>query len=344
MKEGLAGFLNVRKPSGVLSYSLVRRIKKLLPGHKVGHSGILDIGASGVMVIAIGPATRFLEFINLFPKTYSAGVLVGISTDTDDASGRVVAAAEPPSLTLEAVRGIVRESFVGTFRQVPPRFSSLKYRGKRFSWYALRGQELPSREREVTIYDFEVLGMSLVRAFPEIGRKLEYEEGVDKEKGTFPEIRCRITASTGTYVRSVARDLGEKLGSYGMLFNLLRESVGRFSEENSIDVGEGAETTQSDIDMLLQNIVPLEEAFLREDRVILGDLSASTLIYGKEVVGVPVEDIVKGENRVAGERSIVFAYSKSGRFIGVARIVSSGRGQFINLSPLKILREEISDI
>ncbi|MEN3202168.1 MAG: tRNA pseudouridine(55) synthase TruB [Atribacterota bacterium] len=207
----LGGVLNLYKPVGMTSRALVERVGKIL-GVKVGHTGTLDPFAQGVILVCFGKATRLVPFFQELDKVYRARFRFGIATDTYDVKGSIVAVSTRP-LVKEALLEAL-QSFQGTFVQEVPPFSACKYRGRPLYEYARRGEPIVLT-REVTVYRLEVL---------------------DCREGVFGEAELRIHCSGGTYVRSLAHDLGKKLGLGAYVASLVREQVGIFRLEDSIDV------------------------------------------------------------------------------------------------------------
>jgi len=205
----LFGFLNIDKPGGVTSRDVVNRVQRLVRPHKVGHAGTLDPLATGVLVVAVGPATRLIEYVQRLPKTYLATFLLGRSSDTEDIAGEVVelpGAAVPTETQLRAAL----PQFLGTIQQRPPAFSALKVAGQRAYDLARRGDAVELLPRPVEIYDLEIL------------------------RYAYPELQLLIRCGSGTYVRSLGRDLAESLGTAAVMSALRRLVIGPFTAETAI--------------------------------------------------------------------------------------------------------------
>lgn len=207
----LAGFLNLYKPLNWTSHDCVAKVRRLLQQKKVGHGGTLDPSASGVLPIALGRATRLLQFLPS-DKAYRAVIRLGLSTTTDDLEGDVCQALGAGHIT-EADAIALLDVFVGTIEQVPPRYSAVQVQGKRLYDLARRGQTFDVPKRTVTIYHLAPVGW---------------------QPGEFPELTIDITCGAGTYIRSIARDLGEKLGVGGTLVALERTKSSGFTLASSI--------------------------------------------------------------------------------------------------------------
>jgi tRNA pseudouridine55 synthase len=205
----MIGFLNVYKPSGMTSHDVVQKVRRILSLKQIGHGGTLDPLAEGVLPIAIGSACRLLRFLP-HDKVYLAGVLLGQKTDTDDIEGTVTATApdfKPPVLSdIE----LALRSFKGTVMQRPPLYSAIHQQGKRLYELAREGKNPEIAEREVVINAIDVIDYA------------------------YPLLQLRISCGGGTYIRSIARDLGEALGCGGCLQTLVREKSGPFEISKAV--------------------------------------------------------------------------------------------------------------
>lgn len=213
---GPTGLLLVDKPGGVTSHDVVGRVRAILSTRRVGHAGTLDPMATGLLVIAAGRATKLLGHLALATKSYTATIRLGESTTTDDADGEVVARRDASGLSAGDIRsGMTPLS--GEIDQVPSSYSAIKVAGKRAYDLARSGQEVSLKARRVTVSRFEPVAPP--RA---VGDCLDLDVAVD--------------CSTGTYVRALARDLGEHLGVGGHLTALRRTVLGPFAVSEAVDV------------------------------------------------------------------------------------------------------------
>lgn len=219
-----SGIINVFKPPGITSFGLLSFIKKACKFKKVGHGGILDFMAQGVLPILVGEATKLTSLLFLLPKEYEGEITFGIKTDTDDIWGNIQEKKESFFINIQDVENI-KKDFVGTINQIPPKFSAKRVSGKRAYELAKIGQDVNLREREINIYQFEIL---------------------DFIKGRYPKLKFKILCSSGTYMRSVARDLGEKLGSFGTLSFLIRTAVGKLELKDSLHIDEILNSIEND--------------------------------------------------------------------------------------------------
>lgn len=208
------GFVNLDKPSGMTSRAAVDAVLRCVGRKvKVGHAGTLDPLATGVLVVALGAATRLIEHVQRMPKTYRAGVRLGATSATDDADGEVcpVEGAVPPSI--EALR-VALSSQVGVIEQLPPQFSALKVGGKRAYDLARKGEDVALKARPVRIDRVALL---------------EYN---------WPDLVIEVDCGAGTYIRSIARDVGQAIGCGGYITSLRRTRIGAFMEDSALAVAD----------------------------------------------------------------------------------------------------------
>lgn len=205
----VSGFLNVHKPEGPTSHDVVDRIRRHTGIRRVGHGGTLDPFATGVLVVCLGKATRLAEFLIGSPKEYRAVVELGRSTDTYDRTGQVTAEHDPSGVTREQVEAALAR-FRGRVLQVPPPFSALKKGGVPLYRLARAGQKVQPDPREVEIARLDLVGWDP------------------------PRLTLEVACSAGTYIRSLAHDLGQALGCGAHLVDLVRLRSGRFRLEEAV--------------------------------------------------------------------------------------------------------------
>ncbi|MGM9473666.1 tRNA pseudouridine(55) synthase TruB [Pseudarthrobacter sp. YS3] len=210
----LSGLVIVDKPQGWTSHDVVGRMRRIAGTRKVGHAGTLDPMATGVLVVGINKATRLLTYIVGTSKTYTATIRLGQSTITDDAEGDVIASVSAAAVTDAAVRGGVA-ALTGEIQQVPSSVSAIKVNGERAYARVRSGEEVKLAARPVTIHRFEV-------------------HGINREPGSdVLDVDVTVECSSGTYIRALARDLGDALGVGGHLTALRRTHVGPYSLEQA---------------------------------------------------------------------------------------------------------------
>ncbi len=207
------GVLIVNKPKNYTSHDIVNIARKVLKTKRIGHIGTLDPNATGVLVLCVDKATKLVKYFEHHTKTYRATIRLGIKTNTDDMTGTVLATADTNLLNSEMVQNALFE-MRGPQKQVPPNFSAIKVKGRKLYELARRDLEIPVIEpRNIEVFSLEDFFV------------LEDQPGF-----TFEVTLC---VSKGTYIRSIARDLGEKLGVYGTLVDLVRLSINKFHLEDA---------------------------------------------------------------------------------------------------------------
>jgi len=206
------GLVVVDKPAGITSHDVVARLRRLVGTRKVGHAGTLDPMATGVLLVGVGKATRLLGHLMLTEKAYVATVRLGASTTTDDAEGETVATASVTHLTEDDVRAAAG-GFVGDIEQRPSAVSAIKVDGRRAYERVRAGEDVELPARVVTVQELVVTDV--------------------RPDGDFVDVEVAVRCSSGTYVRAIARDLGETLGTGGHLIALRRTAVGPFTETDA---------------------------------------------------------------------------------------------------------------
>lgn len=275
------GFLVIDKPTGMTSNAVVGRVRRATGVKKVGHAGTLDPLATGVVVVAVGPVTRLIRFIQEQPKEYLATAQFGVATDTLDSEGAVLS-REPMEFSEEELT-LVAGRFLGTIHQVPPMVSALKHKGRRLYELAREGEVVEREARPVEIHELEIEAVG---------------------SGPYPEVEFRVVCGKGTYVRSLADDLAAALGGSAHLTALRRTRTG------SLDV-----VTHG---LALDDLDEWKSRFLRPAEA-LGDLPAITVsaetargvCHGMRFVG--------GEMVEAPENSAVRVLDQAGDLIAVYR-------------------------
>jgi len=274
------GILVLDKPRGWTSHDVVARVRQLTKIKRVGHTGTLDPMATGVLIVCLGQATRVVEYMVGHDKRYTATVRLGIETDTYDAQGQVVA-RRPVDVSESALRESL-EAFVGDLRQVPPMFSAIKQAGRKLYDLARQGIEVEREPRSMTIHSIDLIGF-------------------DPPDATI-DVRC----SAGTYIRSLAHDLGRRLGCGAHLSMLTRTAAGDFTlaQAVSLEAFEAAAADGSWTTLLR----PLDAALSSFPAITLSEDDAVRARHGMTVIA---GDILAND--------LVRAYDPSGRIVGVMR-------------------------
>lgn len=270
------GFLLVNKNSGLTSSRVVQLLKKKFNLKKVGHLGTLDPMAKGLLIIAINRATKFASLLLQSEKSYRAEVTLGIQTDTDDAEGEVIASKKVNITELEAENAILH--FLGESDQLPPSYSALKHKGKPMYKYAREGIKVKKSARKISIKNIQNILVDL------------------------PRVSFDITCTKGTYIRSIARDVGFRLGCGGHLSRLTRTSQGKFmlSEANSLD------------EINLTHLISLEKAFEDLDFIQLNHNDCNLFLHGR---GIEVD---------FDHTNLLRVYDPSKQFIAIGRNTNNG--------------------
>lgn len=240
-----SGILLLNKPSGISSNQALQKAKKILKVSKAGHFGTLDPLAEGLLIIGINSGTKLSKFLLNDEKEYEATIRLGISTDTDDSEGKVIT-TDDNEISIETLLEAL-DQFRGEQTQIPPKYSAIKIQGRKLYDYARKGEEIDIQPRKVTIHFLEVL---------------EFE---------YPILQIKLKVSKGTYIRSIARDLGFKLGIGAHLTKLVRTEQGKFSLLNA--------TTFENLDE--QKILDLDQVFSEMSCIEISSSQLKDLEHGR---------------------------------------------------------------
>jgi len=253
------GIIIVNKPTGITSFDVVSRIRRLYQIKKVGHTGTLDPDASGVLPLCIGKATKVIEYLMDEDKAYRVGLLLGAATDTQDATGSII--LEKPVLVSDEEIETAINSFMGDQEQIPPMYSAVRIKGKRLYELARRGIEVERSPRPITIYKIDILNI---------------ERKSDKVHVTF-EVEC----SKGTYVRTLCHDIGQLLGCGGHMNSLIRTRSGPFMLDDSYTLDDLEEIKSK---MKLETaLISMDKALLKMPSVYISHNNALRLKNGLSV-------------------------------------------------------------
>ena len=252
------GILNIDKPAGMTSHDVVARVRRVLQTKRVGHAGTLDPDATGVLVVAVGVATRLLPFLPTEPKTYVARIAFGTATDTEDASGRVTREADTSALTEDALQNVLPK-FTGEIDQIPPMVSAVHHEGKRLYELAREGITVERAARRVTIH--EILASYFIA-------------------GERAEASLRISCGGGTYIRTLCVDIGEALGLPAHMKTLRRDSVGNFYRDDALPLDTMIQSTREAV--VTDWLLPIERA-LDMPTVAISDAEAVRVSRGQSV-------------------------------------------------------------
>ncbi len=289
------GILNVNKPAGWTSHDVVAKVRGLLKEPKVGHAGTLDPAATGVLPILLGRGTRIAEYLLAWDKEYRAVLRLGQTTETQDATGTVLATRPLEGLTEERIRAAIAR-FQGRITQLPPMYSAVKVDGVRLYKSARAGKTVEREPRTVEIHEIAVLGIA------------------------GPDVTMRVRCAKGTYVRTLCADIGEALGVGGHLWSLERTRVGPLSVERALTLDDvGARMLAG---RLSDDLLSLDAALGMLPAVVVDEPTAGRVRHGAAVPS--------GLARWAGTRpgtpSLVRVRDAAGRLLAVGK-VSTGSGE-----------------
>ena len=288
--QGCSGFLLVDKPSGITSSKLVQVIKKTFSLNKIGHTGTLDPLATGLMVLCVGQATKFSQFLLVKDKSYRVSIELGVATDTFDAEGVVTSEKSVNHVTRELIEASLT-NFQGEIEQIPPMYSAIKKNGVPLYKMARRGLEVDLEPRKVRIHEIKIL---------------EFD-------GKFLDLK--VCCSKGTYIRTIAADLGDVLGCGAHVAELRRLSVGTYDEKDMLAFDELVKLENRE--GLAHHLLPIASAFKDWSEILIDPLQARSLMNGVKLA----ERFVLKDSRVGIYESID-GFEK--KFIGVGEILQDG--------------------
>jgi tRNA pseudouridine55 synthase len=252
----ISGWIILDKQSGITSRQAVSKISKIFKSNKIGHGGTLDPLATGILPIAIGEATKLISFIQNKKKKYSFTIRWGEATDTDDSKGKIIEKSNLRPKKEEIKNALV--SFTGKIYQIPPNFSAIKIDGERSYSLARKNISVRHKPREIEVYEFNLKKML----------NIDYAE-------------FEVICGKGTYIRSLARDLAEKLNTKGHVIKLRRHFVGNFDEKDKIFIDFSEEIIHSPT--FLKKIIPIEKGLDDIPALFLTEIEAMKLRQGQKI-------------------------------------------------------------
>ncbi len=291
------GILILNKPQGVTSNDALQQVKYLFYAAKAGHTGSLDPLATGVLPICLGEATKFTQFLLEADKTYQSTFCLGVATETGDSDGETVSITDASALTQAQLEQAI-EAFRGEIKQIPSMYSALKHNGQPLYKLARQGITVEREARDATIYNYEILAF---------------------RPGEKAEIDVEISCSKGTYIRTLAEDLGKAVGCGAHVTRLHRTVAGPFREDESITLAQLEALREGkraeDLDFLLK---PLDAAVSDALSVELSESMAWYFRQGQAVMSPEVY-------RQSEEGDIVRIFHADGDFMGVGEVLDDGR-------------------
>lgn len=277
----LSGIFNVNKPAGMTSHDVVQAVRRASGERRVGHAGTLDPMATGVLLACIGTATRVTEYLMEHSKSYRAEITLGVATDTLDIEGEVTHVADTVEVSRHEVEAALN-TFVGTIEQIPPMYSAVKKDGQKLYELAREGITVEREPREVEITRLEIVNWDP------------------------PRVTVDVDCSKGTYIRALARDLGEILRVGAHLSSLTRTASGHFTVEEASDLDTIIEALENAWWMLL--IHPLDEALLDYEAMVVDQKTAEKIRHGQMIEAPQPLDTLYAR-----------AYTNEGQFIALMR-------------------------
>ncbi len=307
------GIMNVYKEAGFTSHDVVAKLRGICKQKKIGHTGTLDPDAVGVLPVCLGSGTKLCDMLTGETKEYIARFRLGITTDTQDISGKLLEEKEV-GVCEEQVREMLSH-FVGEQQQVPPMYSALKVGGKKLYELAREGKEVERKARPITIYELELL------------------------KAEHPEYEIRVTCSKGTYIRTLCHDLGQALSCGAVMTSLVRSRVGEFRLEDAKPLSALQEL--ADQGRLWEAVIPVEEMFHVLPAIQVSDGAQKALLNGNQMkrsevlIKEDTESIGKMPEEFPVDQEEYRVYSADSRFCAIYRY-EGGRKLF---TPVKMFLE-----
>ena len=280
------GIINIYKEAGFTSHDVVAKLRGIVKQKKIGHTGTLDPDATGVLPVCLGNATKLCDMLTDKSKEYEACMLLGVTTDTQDMSGKVLENKQV-SCTQEEARGAVL-SFIGEYDQIPPMYSAIKVNGKKLYELARNGIEIERKPRRVEISHIEILECSL------------------------PKIHFRVSCSKGTYIRALCADIGDKLGCGAAMKSLIRTRVGTFVIEEAWKLSEVEKMVAEG--KLLEHVIAPDRVFMEYPKVKVKSVFEKALANGN-ILGLNQVTFEKENTLQEGE--LIRVYNSGDIFTGV---------------------------
>lgn len=296
--RNISGILILDKQAGLSSNGALQHVKRLFNANKAGHTGNLDVPATGLLPICLGEATKVSAYLLDSNKTYQARCRLGVTTTTADAAGEVLSTSDVPELS-ESDLEKAFEKYTGDIEQVPPMYSALKQDGKRLYELAYKGIEVERKARNITIYGIKLIELSQ------------------------DEFEMKVACSKGTYIRTLAEDIGKELGCGAHILTLRRLESGPFKESQMITPEQLQEVAGAGFEQLDELLLPMDSALAHLPEVRLSGDVSYYLCQGQSVTvsGLPES----GRLRI---------YDETGDFIGIGEVSNNGQ-----LSPKRLINK-----
>ncbi|MBE5952932.1 MAG: tRNA pseudouridine(55) synthase TruB [Lachnospiraceae bacterium] len=288
------GIINVYKESGYTSFDVVAKLRGILKQKKIGHTGTLDPMAEGVLMVCLGKGTKLVDMITSGTKEYEASMRLGIATDTEDITGEILVEKEVPAELSEATVIEIIKSFIGKYDQIPPMYSAIKKDGKKLYEYARSGIEIERDPRPVEIFS------------------------IDNIVVDFPNISFKVNCSKGTYIRSLCRDIGDKIGCGGTLTALTRNEVHGFFLKDALRLSDIEKLR--DEEKLMDYILPVDAILDKYPCYKIKEKFSKLLINGNKLNYSQLEII--DDNKFDNNSNIIRVYL-NGEFVALYEHIES---------------------
>ncbi|QRN86309.1 tRNA pseudouridine(55) synthase TruB [Clostridia bacterium] len=304
------GFINLKKEKGWTSHDVVAKLRGILKTKRIGHTGTLDPEVEGVLVIAVGKATKMIQYMEDVKKTYVAEITFGLSTDTEDMQGRVLEQRLVEADELANLRCVLSK-MKGQIEQIPPMYSAVKINGQKLYKLARKGQEIERPTRTIRIYDNKLL-------YGPVRNEENWTAGIE------------VVCSKGTYIRTYCKDLAAALGTIGVMSDLKRTKVGIFDISDSLTIQEIEDMTKNNDDSFLQNIgdvVPGKKYTIQNDKAVERAKHGNSLSL--KDMGIHKMDEVECDEPL-------MIYLPDGTLLGVAVCIKEGESFTIRMKKVFI--------
>jgi len=304
------GILNIFKPKGISSYKVVKEVRNILNISKAGHTGTLDPSASGVLLICIGQATKIAEFLVGMKKHYQGEMILGISTDSQDAEGKIIGKKEVSTdINEKRIKDIFRK-YEGTISQMPPMFSAAHYKGKRLYHLARKGIDVKRNPKKVKIYQLNLINFA---------QKVN------------PIVKFEVVCSKGTYIRTLCNDIGDELGCGAHLSNLVRKKVGNFSIEDSLNL----EELKKEKALGKRYLISIDSALEELNKITLKNEAIKTVLNGGVISSEQIVEIPKWLK--TRKDKFVKIFDAKGNLLSIGTSIKDDRKNII-FKPVKVFR------
>ncbi|MCP4682662.1 MAG: tRNA pseudouridine(55) synthase TruB [Desulfobacterales bacterium] len=297
------GILLIDKVEGKTSFDVVRQVKSALGKsgvRKIGHAGTLDPFATGLLVILLGQGTKLSNFIMSGDKVYLATMRLGLETETLDYTGQIIGTAVVPDLNPEFIQQKT-EKFTGLIKQTPPMFSAVKYKGTRAYKLARKGVEMKLKSREVQVHSIKIISVDL------------------------PDVTMKIRCSSGTYIRTLAADLGRELGPGAHLKSLRRLASGSFQVDDALN--SELISKKQHCSLFRDRVIPLSDALPNMLEIKIGDILSKKIRHGYQ----PALDEMINNPGFSENKNTRFKLTRSGELVAIVRANKYRRGRRENI-------------